>query len=79
MAGRNYPYKCIKSIPARWAYIGRPSRAPIMQSVEAVEKPQSDQILIGFRKQTRSRLAGMPRFKRYNYDQDAMVVINYQE
>ena len=20
----------------------------------------------------------MPRFKRYNYDQDAMVVINYQ-
>ena len=21
----------------------------------------------------------MPRFKHYNYDQDAMVVINYQE
>ena len=48
-------------------------------SVEAVEKNQPDQILIGSRKQTRSRVVGIPRFKQYNYDQDAMVVINYQE
>jgi hypothetical protein len=26
-----------------------------------------------------SRVVGMPRFKHYNYDQDAMAVINYQE
>ncbi|KXS52814.1 MAG: hypothetical protein AWU57_2796, partial [Marinobacter sp. T13-3] len=31
--------------------------------------------MVGSGKQTRS--CQMPRFKHYNYDQDAMVVINY--